>query len=153
MQSLQPITKNIKEVPEKVKIASAKILAEHGYSLNQIMELTGIPSTSTYRIMLKKREDLQKVDPDTWKSVEAAINNVLKMKRDQLTAKILGKMEHEVDTKALPFGSLAFALKVLTDMYQPKNTNNLNLNANNLNVQVVRGDVTYSDKKEETEPK
>lgn len=135
------------EIPKKVKTASAKILHEYGYSIGQIQQMLDFPSKSTvHRITSKPRSEIGLVDVDTWNDVELAITKLLKMKRSKLEAKIMQKMEVELDTKPLPFGSLAFGLKVLGELNNPRGQTNVNLNATNsqIAVQVIRGNVSYN---------
>lgn len=131
-------TKNVepsKKLTEKVKKASLKILRDHGYSLPQIEKLTGVPTSTVDRIV---KGDLSDIEPEIWDQVGNSIARLMTVTQNKLALKIMGKMDHELDTKSLPFGSLAFGLKVLGDLMNPKGVINQGNTINNIQVKVVR---------------
>lgn len=130
----------------KQKKVSVRILREkYGYSLPQIGALMGLTKSSAQRWATK---DISDVDPETWAETETSITKYNSMMLNKLQSKIMGKMDHELETKSLPFGSLAFGLKVIGDLKNPRGQTNLNVSGDQVAVQVVRGDITYSAKNE-----
>lgn len=153
MQTLTPIPQKETKISPIQKKASAKILAEKGYTLEHIEKLTGMSKSAVGRLRGKTRGEITDVDSETWESVGRAINRVLEAKTNQLAAKIMGKMEHELDTKPIPFGSLAFALKVIGEIKNPKGQTQMTFNGEQTNVQVIRGNVSYNTKTEDNKGK
>jgi hypothetical protein len=132
------------KIPTKIRKASAKILTEYGYTVKEIEKLTGISKSGVDRLKRRAKKDIRDVDSATWDLVTQSIKKVLVAKQDKLMAKTLKEMERKVDSGKAPLGTLAFTYKVLAESNKPKESSGINVSGSTLNVQVVRGDVSYS---------
>lgn len=140
------------DIPLKVKKASAIILRRYGYSFPQIEKLIGTPKSTVER---QVKGNISDIDPETWEEAGRIVDRFKKVVRDKLEIKIMGKMDHELDTKPLPFGSLAFGLKVIGELTNPRGRTDINVTGSggNMAVQIIKGNVSYNTNKEENKDK